>query len=359
MRYLNVCFLGLALFTLAACNQNDDTTKLGNWIIRADYGGDPRYDAVCFVINDTAYVGTGYTNTLNRQWCADFWAYHADKDYWTQKADMVDPSTNSRMSRLGASAFAANGKGYVVGGSDSSNTLLRDTWAFDPIANSWAKKADYPGSPRVNAVGFGLLDPRDQKEYGFVGTGSNAGSSPGTPSGGSDSYLSDFYKYNTATDTWSQAVSIKDKRSRAVAFVIGDSAYVVTGASTSDPAGSTRMFCYNIVNDIWNEKAQIKNATDDSFDDDYTTIARWGAVGFVINGKGYITCGGSSIQNTWEYDPINDRWTEKTAFDGQPRSGGVGFSVKNVGFVTIGANGSSYLVEMKAFNPSVENDVND
>jgi N-acetylneuraminic acid mutarotase len=117
------------------------------------------------------------------------------------------------------------------------------------------------------------------------------------------------------------------------------------------------MYVYDAKNDQWNERWQIKNATDGSFDDDYTTIARYGAVAFVINNKAYVATG--SLSNTWEYDPISGYWTEKTAFDAASRQGAVGFSVKGRGYVALGLASSTQLDDTYEFNPTEENDTND
>lgn len=343
MRYLNVCFLGLAAMTLASCSSSDDTEKLGNWVRRADFRGDARKEAVSFVIGDTAYVGTGFGGPDAGSKLSTFYKYDPVKDNWEQIATMADPNDPfNNLGRTGASAFAAAGKGYVATGFDSAYRALKDMWAYDPSTNSWSQKASLPASAeaRYYAVGFSV------KDFGYIGTGTT---------GSSGSYLSDFWKYNPATDSWTPANSLKDKRRQAVAFVINDSAYVVTGTGTSET--STRMYVYDATNDQWNEKSQIKNATDFSYDDDYTTIARYGAVAFVINNKGYVTTGSSST--TWEYDPINDRWDEKTAFDASSRTTAVGFTVKGRGFVSTGISSSTNLDDLREFLPTEENDTND
>lgn len=339
MRYLNVCFLGLAVLTLASCSSSDDTTKLGNWVRRADYQGDARREAVSFVIGDTAYVGTGTSGVNGGTWLSSFYKYDPVKDNWTMVASMADKNDPTRdLSRTGAAAFAAGGKGYVTTGSNADLNTLKDTWAYDPATNSWESRAEFPGAGRYYAVGFSV------KNVGLVGTGYDGGNN-----------MSDFYKYDPATNVWSPANSLKDKRRQAASFVIGDSAYVVTG--TGAGTVPTRMYVYDVVNDLWKEKAKIENATDDSFDDDYSTISRYGAVAFVINNKAYITTGSSSA--TWEYDPISDRWTEKTAFDGASRTTGVGFTVKGRGFVSTGYSSSTYLDDLYEFLPDQENDTND
>lgn len=343
MRYLNVCFLGLAVMTLASCSSSDDSEKLGNWVKRADFDGYARKEAVSFVINDTAYVGTGFGGPDAGSKLNTFYKYDAVKDSWQAIASLTDPNDPfNNLSRTGAAAFAAAGKGYVCTGFDTAYRALKDAWAYNPTTNSWSEVASLPAEAeaRYYAVGFSI------KDFGFIGTGTT---------GSSGSYLSDFWKYNPSSNSWTRANSVKDKRRQAVAFVINDSAYVVTGSSTSETA--TRMYVYDFTNDQWNEKSQIKNATDFSYDDDYTTIARYGAVAFVINNKAYITTGSSTT--TWEYNPITDRWDEKTAFDAASRTTAVGFTVLGRGFVATGISSSANLDDTREFLPTEENDTND
>jgi N-acetylneuraminic acid mutarotase len=337
------------VISLASCTSNDDTTKLGNWVRKADYGGNARRDAVSFVIGDTAYVGTGLgtgsDNLVHR--LNDFWKYDPVKDAWTSMASLGPDSDNDQdniYSRYGAAAFTVGSKGYVTTGINNVVFApMKDTWEFDPATNSWAQKADFPGNARFYAVGFALGD------VGYVGTGTT----------GSGTNFNDFYKFVPGAagtpGTWSESSPLKDKRTNAVAFVIKDSAYVVSG--TSNSLTNPRMYVYNAAQDIWTERWQITNATDGSFDDDYTTIERSGAVAFVINNKAYLATG---VTNTWEYDPITGYWTEKTAYDGTSRSGAVGFTVKGKGFVVLGgASTTSFLDDLREFDPTVENSTND
>lgn len=343
MRYLNVCFLGLAaVLMLASCSSSDDSTKLGNWIKKADYAGDARYEAVAFVIGDTAYVGTGFGGPNKGAKLSTFYKYDASKDNWSLVASLQDPNDPFRnLGRTGASAFAAGGKGYVTTGFDSSYLSLNDTWCYDPTHNSWSSKANFPGAARYYAVGFAIGDS------GYVGTG---------VTGSSGTITSDFFRYDPKNDKWDAITSLKDKRKNAVSFVINDSAYVVSGTG-SGSTSAYYMYVYDRSTDTWREKSQIRNATDYSYDDDYTTIARTQAVAFVINNKAYLATG--TLPNTWEYDPVSDRWTEKTAFDGTTRTGAVGFSVKGGGYVATGLNSSSGLDDLRQFDPNAENDTND
>jgi N-acetylneuraminic acid mutarotase len=75
---------------------------------------------------------------------------------------------------------------------------------------------------------------------------------------------------------------------------------------------------------------------------------RDGAVSFSINGKGYICAGGTSANNqgyndVWEYDPMNDTWTQKANFPGY-RLFAIGFSIGNYGYMGLGTETNYGLV---------------
>ncbi|MCX6209036.1 MAG: galactose oxidase, partial [Bacteroidetes bacterium] len=156
-----------------ACTKDTTTTTttVGNWVKRSAFDGNGRAGAACFVINDIAYVGTGYdgTNRYN-----DLWAFNATSQSWTQKAYM--PTAAGK--RNSAAAFAIGSKGYVVGGACDANLgyngKLNDTWEYDATANLWTAtpKASLPdpnatigSGARYGAVGFAIGGK------GYVGTG--------------------------------------------------------------------------------------------------------------------------------------------------------------------------------------------
>jgi N-acetylneuraminic acid mutarotase len=96
--------------------------------------------------------------------------------------------------------------------------------------------------------------------------------------------------------------------------------------------------------------------TDESFDDKYTTIVRFNAATFVIDNKAYLTTGenGSMNSHTWEYDYTTDTWTEKTVFSGTARTGALGITLKNRGFVMSGRSGTAPFDNMYELQPNAE-----
>lgn len=72
---------------------------------------------------------------------------------------------------------------------------------------------------------------------------------------------------------------------------------------------------------------------------DFTGTSRTGAVGFSINGKGYMALGedsGGLKNDLWEYDPINDQWTQKAQFPGPARLYASSFVVNGMAYVGTG-----------------------
>jgi hypothetical protein len=64
-----------------------------------------------------------------------------------------------------------------------------------------------------------------------------------------------------------------------------------------------------------------------------------GAVGFSINGKGYVGTGEfgyTSLKDLWEYDPVIDQWTQLEDFPGGERRYAAGFSIGDKGYVGTG-----------------------
>lgn len=323
--------LCIALATMVSCSSSDDDEITdGDWREYSDFDGVPRSDAVTFVVNDEAYIGLGYDGDDR---LADFWKYNPDNNYWVRVADFPGDARN------GAVAFSIDGKGYVGTGYNGEDEL-KDFWEYDPASNTWTQKADFMGSARYGAVAFAV----DGK--GYIGTGYDG------------NYLKDFYAYSPTTDTWEQIISIGgSKRRDASSFVIGDKAYVFSGLDNGAYEDDVWEFDPNSGN--WTEKRNISDSDDDdSFDDDYTTIARIDGIGFTINGMGYLATGstGSMVTNVWEYDPQLDVWSERTSFEGISRTEAVGFAIGSKGFVTTGRSSTYYFDDIWGFDPDMEYD---
>jgi hypothetical protein len=340
------------LGTLFSCHSTSiPYSQSGNWVTMSQLNGPARSEAVSFVIDNLAYIGTGWDG-LNTRF-TDFWKYDPVQNTWSQVTSM--PDSTARSSAVG---FAAAGKGYVGTGYNGFN-YLSDFYEYDPATGNWTRKADYAGSARYEAVAFGLGD------QGYVGTGFDGSNA-----------LKDFYQYNPAADTWTDIGFSGNKRYGAVTFTYHNKAYLVTGVNSGvmqvdfwvfDPASDTAK---------WAQLRNISNTSTDSYDDAYTTIVRWNGSAFVGTSGGkpyaYISTGENISSNltTWQYwfpdgSSSGDTWAEKSPFEGPPTTGAVGFTLPSTtgggGYIATGrsntgqANASDFLREFypdETLNPN-------
>lgn len=90
-------------------------------------------------------------------------------------------------------------------------------------------------------------------------------------------------------------------------------------------------------------------------------VPRWGAVGFSIDGKGYIGLGkGTSwldlYNDLWEYNLTTDTWSQKADFPGGDRCVAIGISVNGKGYVGTGHDpNQNPHDDFWEYNPQVNN----
>ena len=245
----------------------------GIWSQKADFGGTGRYAAVGFSIASKGYVGWGLTGPFS--YVGDFWEYDPATNAWTQKADLG--SSGDREAGIG---FSIGSKGYVGTGCNhtiSNGERLKDFWEYDPVADSWKRKADFGGGGRVAAVGFSI------GSNGYIGTGMDESVSK-----------NDFWEYNPNNDKWTQKAAFSGgARMSASGFSIGLNGYIGCGMD----AGSDfkrDFWVYSVDNDTWTKKA------------DFGGLARINATGFACGTKGYIgtgvATGDNHLRDFWEFD---------------------------------------------------------
>lgn len=152
---------------------------------------------------------------------------------------------------------------------------------------------------------------------------------------------------------WKKASYNGVYRAYASSFTIGNKGYLCCGFYGANK---------DYLNDLWEYDMDRNSWTQCS---DMPAVGRTAAVGFAVNGKGYVTTGsvkdGSSsycVADTWEYDPNTDAWTRKDDFKGGVRDGALAFSIGGYGYVGTGRNNdatgseSAYKMDFYRFNPN-------
>jgi hypothetical protein len=373
------------------------------WTQKAEFPGSARYDATGFSIGNKGYIGTGYDYGWS---CfSDFWEYDSESNTWMQKAYFSGGKCS------GATGFSIADKGYIgLGWNVELDSYEEDFCAYDPVSNTWTSVAYFVGEGRRNAAGFSIGNK------GYVGTGyvdnyedfweytpqcnglnvfadaDNDGFGDSSASVFiSDCILPGGYVYNhtdcndnnasvhpgscdeingngiddncdgTADNGWGTVVFYIDADSDEY----GDPNSFIY--ECSQPAGYvTDSSDCNDADDAINPNAlEILNGIDDNcngvIDDPWYQVAdfggagRWGATGFSIGTKGYISTGSnaSGYQNDfWEYDPTSDSWTQKATYGGGDTYLGVGFSIDNKGYIGTGLNASGKKNDFWEYDPA-------
>jgi N-acetylneuraminic acid mutarotase len=335
------------VISIVSCSKDDSSTTLvGDWVSRNDFRGVARNYAVTFTINDKAYIIGGASYNYKQYWHNDVWEYDPDNYTWIRKDSL--PKTCAL--RTGAVGFSIGNKGYYGTGYDNDYNRLNDFWIFDPSADAgkqWTKHPDgFKGSARYGATAFAV------NGKGYIIGGYDESTLMDTW---------EFDPTVGAYGTWTEITGTHSypgpKRMNGLAFVIGTKAYVCTGINNSYLKD---LWEFDAATNIWTEKNKIYNYSDESFDDDYSIIREFGSA-FVIDSKAYVTCGQSSslLTDTWEYDPTTDLWAKKSYFEGSARTKAAAFSVKNKGFILTGsgstsATSNSYYDDIWEFHPNDE-----
>ncbi len=196
---------------------------------------------------------------------------------------------------------------------------------------TWTQKANFGGKGTFNAVGFSIGDK------GYIGTGYDYVH---------DVFHKDFWQYNPITDSWTQRADFGGvARYGAVGFSIGSKGYIGTGYTGIFPSYLEKDFWeYDPSSNSWTQKA------------DFGGLARTDAVGFSIDGKGYIGTGtafGTSMKDFWEYSPETNTWLQKLDCGGPPRFWASGFSIGSKGYVGMGLDGSSGINDLWEYDPNL------
>ena len=238
--------------------------------------------------------------------------------------------------RFAATSFSiGNIVYYATGAEVSTSTDKNDLWSYDVGTGIWEQKRDMGAAPgRMLAASFAL------NGKGYVGTGKvNSGGSFNTAA----NFANDFYKYDPATNTWTQISNVGPTgRLGAVGFAVNGKGYIALGSTSggvsSNIGASTKtIFELDPATDKWTQRPYPSN---------YQGFVS--ASVFVLNGKAYIAGGftpgfevGRQEQaafsfSTYEFDPATFAWTVKAVMP-ESRYIAAAFSSLDRGYI-VGGN---------------------
>ena len=280
----------------------------GSWVRKNDLPGSGRILASAFSIGDKGYVGNGFAFDGNSAGPVlnDWWQYDPVADQWVSKADYPGGK------RSDCIAFVINNIGYVGTGWDEMKIRKKDFWSFDPLVNQWTRKTDFPGSERTHGIGFGIGNK------GYAGTG-DALVGPDRVA------LKDWWEYDPSTNQWTQKTDFPGLANEYTSgFVIENKLYMGLGLSIPGNAGK-EWWAYDPSTNQWTRKADFPGP---AYNNTFTNCT------FVIGNKGYVLRY-SEKAAFWQYDPVTDKWKEQAFFD-PLRMSSIAFAIGNKGYLGTG-----------------------
>ncbi len=254
-------YVGTGLDTTNTCKKDFWEYDQGSnsWTQKADLPGSQRRDAIAFTIGSRGYVGTGLNGFI--AWSGtkrkDFYEYNPITNTWTAKKDFEG---NFGYGIYYAGAFSTDTKGYLVCGKTGPSSYSNELWEYDPIANDWIKKANFPGGVRYGVAAFGCGGK------GYVGCGTDE-----------NYFNNDFYEYDPQTNIWTQKADFPGSaRFNPAAFSIDGRGFVGLG---TDGGYQKDLYEYNPLTDSWMQKANLPGSE------------RRSVVAFTIGSYGYVGTG--------------------------------------------------------------------
>lgn len=248
--------------------------------------------------------------------------------------------------------FGASNRGYVLTGDTGRIGFVKfwdHVWQYDPASNSWARKGNFPGKPRVAASSFvinnkgyvclGINDSIIWDSIFFIGPGGPVYRNipikvwKGAP-------MNDLWEYDPATDTWTKRADFPgDPRSAASAFVVNNKAYVGLGITQS---GSMKkdFYEYDPATNTWRRVADFggkERSNASAFAGINTTTSTPVPLGFVGSGRDSIP---NTYFNDWyRYNPANNTWTRVRDLPAErPQQDAAAFGYGYLGYLTTGFN---------------------
>ncbi len=282
---------------------NSTFCKADHWTKKSNFPGGPRNDAYGFSIGNKGYVGGGIDTLGNIK--PDFWEYDPYTDAWIQK-------TNTPFQATSGGTFTIGNKAYYCFLDPIYS--VNDLWEYDPINDSWIQKANFPGSLRFSLVAFVI------GSIAYAGAGYNGGS-----------YLSDFYSYDTSTNSWVGISNLPNISGPASAFTVNYKAYVTGTWDSSQFLASPHVFEYNPLSNSWSQKTNFPDTP------------RTDATALSISNTGYFGIGdpgsGGHFKDWWQYNPLSDSWIKKASIPctfGKDEN--ASFELNNKGYICFGSD---------------------
>jgi len=247
-----------------------------------------RTGAFSFTMANKIYVGTGFG--ANATYYGDFWEYDLMSNTWTEKSPFpLGPY-------MAGVTFVHQGKGYVLAGGTLScpdfnvacdHIYYTTVHAYDPSSNTWEKVGELPSFQGMN---FGSVEIVGDKAILF--------------------WDMKTYEINLLDFQYSQKSNPPASIAFSADFRVGNKVYFTCPMDSG--RGTKFIYSYDLSTDQWETLP------------DFPGIKRYNAVGFSLDGYGYILGGKESdlanedrqFKEIWQFNPNDISWKKVTDYPG-------------------------------------------
>ncbi len=203
---------------------------------------------------------------------------------WQEVSNLPAPPSNRQVKDGGWIAGpAANGLLYAIKGNK-----VRDFYAYDPIADSWTRKADF-GSSSSRLPGKGGAAIADGGRYIYAVKGNNS---------------LEFYRYDVTTDSWQALREVppgnhKIKAGADLAYVnYGDTGYVYLLKGYRN-----EFYRYNTVSGEWQTETRAPDRASPKYDKGSFLVG---------DGTGVLYVHQAKFHRLYRYDVATRAWSADT-----------------------------------------------
>lgn len=262
-----------------------------------------------YVFGGGSRVRDGAGHVADGPALGDFWSYDTLTGRWLQLATSGGPPP------LVEPHLARDRAGFVYefgGGSEGPRGYSSTLYRYDPVRDRWIE-LDPPGPRPAGRVDYGLAwEPLTDQIYLFAG---------GTDDGdGGERLLNDFWRYDPATNRWSDLTISSGASAIAPREIYNISAdgqgylYLFAGSATVNGVG------WEAIQDFWRfdvRSGRWQNLTGAT---NTSRVPPRHYYGQAVDGAGaFYVVGGvlpgtiQSVGDAWRFDPLLERWEEVSA----------------------------------------------
>jgi uncharacterized repeat protein (TIGR03803 family) len=200
-------------------------------------------------------------------------------DSWSSGAAMPTGTVQSAAAVLG-------GEIYVIGGYNTSGTVLTDVQIYNPTTNKWST-----GTPLPTATGASSAAVVNNILYVFGGSTATA-------------VTGAVWAYSPKTKAWTSMAPMLTARNGTLAVVEKNSVYVMGGNLGGGANFVATVESYNPATNMWTEETPMDGAKD---------YAGGGLIGTTIVAADGAVASGQITGDTEGYNATTNEWSELTA----------------------------------------------